>query len=105
MQKAYMPTRGELVLEVFCLIFVSFGRLKKKPTKETASGVTKMLEEYKAHGIKIREFLWTLGRYDTVMIFEARDEKVAMEMSISASDVVATETMVAVTREEAMKLL
>lgn len=92
-------------LEVFGLIFVSFGRLKKKPTKETASGVTKMLDEFKAHGIKIREFLWTLGRYDTVMIFEAPNEKTAMQMSISASDVVTTETMVAVPREEAIKLL
>jgi uncharacterized protein with GYD domain len=105
MQKTYIPTRGELVWRCFALIFISFGRLKKKPTKETSSGVTKMLEDFKKHGIKVLGFYWTLGRYDSVMIFEAANEKVAMQMSIEASDMVATETMVAVTREEAMKLL
>ncbi len=87
------------------MIFVSFGRFKKKPSKETSAGVTRMLDEAKKHGIKIRGFYWTLGRYDTVMILEAPDEKVAMEMSIEAADVVATETMVAIPREEAIKLL
>jgi len=94
-----------LVWRCFALIFVSFGRLKKKPTKEMAAGVTKMLEDFKKHDIKILGFYWTLGRYDTVMIFEAANEKVAMQMSIEASDMVATETMVAVKREEAMKLI
>ena len=87
------------------MIFITFGRLKKKPTKETSTGVTKMLEDFKKHNIKILGFYWTLGRYDTVMIFEAPNEKVAMEMSINAADVVATETMVAIPREEAIKLL
>ncbi len=87
------------------MIFVSFGKMKKKPTKETSSGVTKMLADLKKHKIKILGFYWTLGRYDTVMIFEAPSEKVAMEMSIDAADVVATETMVAIPREEAIQLL
>jgi uncharacterized protein with GYD domain len=64
-----------------------------------------MLEDFKKHDIKILGFYWTLGRYDTVMIFEAPNEKIAMEMSINAADVVSTETMVAVPREEAIKLL
>lgn len=105
MRKLICRQAACLFWRCFGLIFVSFGRLKKKPTKETASGVTKMLEEFKAHGIKIREFLWTLGRYDTVMIFEAANERTAMQMSISAADVVTTETMVAVPREEAIKLI
>lgn len=87
------------------MIFISFGKLKKKPTKETSSGVTKMLTDLTKHKIKILGFYWTLGRYDTVMIFEAPSERIAMKMSIDAADVVATETMVAVSREEAMQLL
>jgi uncharacterized protein with GYD domain len=39
------------------------------------------------------------------MIFEASNERVAMKMSIDAADVITTETMVAVPREEAIKLL
>ena len=87
------------------MIFVSFGKLRKKPTKEMTANVTKIMDEFKEHGNKILGFYWTLGRYDTVVIFEAPNEKVAMELSIEVSDIVATETMVAVTREEAHKLL
>ena len=87
------------------MIFISFGKFRKKPTKETSANISKMMEEFKGHGYKIIGFYWTLGRYDTVLIFEAPDEKVAMEMAIEAADTVATETLVAVKREEAIKLL
>ena len=87
------------------MIFISFGKFRKKPTKETSANVTKMLQEFKAHGNKILGFYWTLGRYDSVLLFEAADEKVAMEMAIEAADTVATETLVAVKREEAIELL
>jgi uncharacterized protein with GYD domain len=35
-------------------------------------------------------FYWTLGRYDTVMILDAPDEKEAMKVAIGAADIVAT---------------
>ena len=79
--------------------------MKKKPTAETSAGVSKMLEDMKNKGIKIIQFYWTLGRYDTVMILEAPTEKDALKGAIDAADVVATETMVAIPREEAVKLL
>ncbi len=56
-------------------------------------------------GIRIIGFYWTLGRYDTVVIMEAADEKAAMKANIMVGDIVATETMVAVSREEAIKLV
>ena len=87
------------------LIFISFGRFRKKPSKETSAGISKMLEDIKQKGIRIIGFYWTLGRYDTVMILEAPNEKEAMKLSIGAADVVTTETMVAMPREEAIKLL
>jgi len=90
---------------VVVLIFISFGRFRKKPSKETSAGISKMLEDIKQKGIRIIGFYWTLGRYDTVMILEAPNEKEAMKLSIGAADVVTTETMVAMPREEAIKLL
>ncbi len=81
------------------------GKFRKKPSADTSAGVTKMLEEMEKKGIKIIGFYWTLGRYDTVLILDAPNEKEAMKSAIEASDVVATETMVAVPREEAIKLL
>jgi len=46
-----------------------------------------------------------LGRYDTLVIAEAPDEKTFMKAMLSIGDMVATETMVAVKREEAIKLV
>lgn len=87
------------------MIFISFGKLRKKPTKDMSASSTKIIQEFKEHGNKILGFYWNLGRYDTVLIFEAPNEKVAMELSVEVADIVATETMVAVKREEAIKFL
>ena len=87
------------------MIFISLGKLKKKPTKEMSSQVSKMMEEAKKRGMKLLGFYWTLGRYDTILIVEASNEKEIMKLSIEAADMVTTETMVAIARDEATKLL
>jgi len=79
--------------------------MKKKPTKEMTAQASKMVEEFKKKGIKVLAWYWTLGRYDTVLIFEAASEKEALKSSIEAAEFVATETLVAIPREEAIKLL
>ncbi len=65
---------------------------------------TKTMQELEKQGIKMRVY-WTLGRYDAVSIMEAPTEKDAMKILLPLQDVVDTETMVAVPREEAIKLL
>ena len=87
------------------MIFISLGKMRKKPDKELAGKATKMVEEFKKKGIKILNWYWTLGRYDTVLILEAASEKEALKSSIEASEFVTTETLVAIPREEAIKLL
>ena len=87
------------------MIFINLGRFRKKPEKETAGDTAKMVEEFKKKGIKVLGWYWTLGRYDTVFIFEAASEKEALKMSIDIAEWVATETLVAIPREEAIKLL
>ena len=87
------------------MIFISLGKMRKKPDKELAGRATKMVEEFKKKGIKILNWYWTLGRYDTVLIIEAASEKEALKSSIEASEFVATETLVAIPREEAIELL
>ena len=66
---------------------------------------TNVMDELKNKGIKIIGWYWTLGRYDTAVIYEAANEKEALKMSIAVSEFVATETLVAIPREEAIKLL
>jgi len=87
------------------LIFVNLGKFRKKPDKATVGDATKMTEEFKKKGINVLNWYWTLGRYDTVFIFEAASEKEALKMSIDISEWVATETLVAIPRQEAVELL
>jgi uncharacterized protein with GYD domain len=79
--------------------------MRKKPSKELTGQATKTIEELKKKGIKILAWYWTLGRYDTVLIFEAANEKDALKSSIEVADFVSTETLVAIPREEAIKLI
>jgi uncharacterized protein with GYD domain len=65
---------------------------------------TKTFEDLEKKGVKIRVY-WTLGRYDSVSIIEAPSEKDAMKALLRFQDVVETETLVAVPREEALKLI
>jgi len=87
------------------LIFISLGKMRKKPNKEMAGDATKIVEEFKKKGINVLSWYWTLGRYDTVFIFEAASEKEALKLSTEIAEFVATETLVAIPRQEAVNLL
>jgi uncharacterized protein with GYD domain len=87
------------------LIFINLGKFRKTPNKEAAGDTTKMMEEFKKKGIKVLSWYWTLWRYDTVFTFEAANEKDALKMSVDISEWVATETLVAIPRQEAVNLL
>ena len=87
------------------MIFISLIKEKKKPTKEATDRATKMIDELEKKGIKILGFYWTLGRYDDVVIFEAPTEKDIMKLAIEIKEDADTETMVAIPRQEALKLL
>jgi len=80
-------------------------RWRRKPTKELVVQSGKLVEQMVKEGGKILGMYWTLGRYDAVLIAEAKDEKTFMKMAIRWGDMVSTETLVAVSREEALKLL
>ena len=91
--------------EAFCLIFVNLGKMRNKPDKALTGDATKIVEEFKKKGIKILNWYWTLGRYDTVVVFEAANEKEALKFSLGVAEFVSTETLVAVPRQEAINLL
>jgi len=85
------------------MIFVSLNRFRGKATKENIGRSNKILAN--EPNVKVLSFYWTLGRYDSVLIVEAPDEKTVMKMLTKVGEYAATETMVAVPREEAIKLL
>jgi uncharacterized protein with GYD domain len=79
--------------------------MRKKPDNPLTSDATDRMEGFKQKGIKILNWYWTLGRYDVVVIFEAPNEKEALKVNLGFADIVATETMVAIQRQEAIQLL
>jgi uncharacterized protein with GYD domain len=87
------------------LIFICLVKWKAKMTKETLAQSSKLIEQMVREGSKIISMYWTLGRYDAVMITEGTDEKATMKALLRWGDFLSTETLVAVTREEAMKLV
>jgi uncharacterized protein with GYD domain len=87
------------------VIFITFGKWRKKPTKELMARTNELFEQGAKEGIKFIKMYWTLGRYDMIAIAEGKDEKVIMKNLMRLGDLVSTETLVAVPREEAIKLV
>lgn len=87
------------------MIFVGLAKFRKTPEKREIGDTAKLIADWKAKGINMLNWYWTLGRYDAVVVFEAESEKEAMKMAIDISEWVTTETLVAIPREEAVKLL
>jgi uncharacterized protein with GYD domain len=88
------------------MIFITLFRWRKKPTKATAAEGAKLVEQMvKSEGAKILGWYWTLGRFDGVLITEGKDEKTVMKGFIRGGDLFSFETLVAVPREEAIKLV
>ncbi len=87
------------------MIFICLCKWRKKPTKEMIAQSNKLFGKAVKEGFKIVGQYWTLGRYDSVVIMEGKDEKEAMKSAIEWSDIIASETLVAIPRDEAVKLL
>jgi uncharacterized protein with GYD domain len=87
------------------MIFISLVKFRRKPTKSFPDDSNKILASMAKAGFQPVSMYWTLGRYDAVLIAEAPSEKVAMQAMLKYADFVASETLVAAPREEAVKLL
>jgi uncharacterized protein with GYD domain len=90
------------------MIFITLQKFRKKATKEFLAQNTKVMEEAKKQGVKVLGLYWTLSRYDVIAIWEAPDKgaiQAAMKTAIGAGDVLSSETLVALPREEAVKLV
>jgi len=87
------------------MFFISLNRFRRKATKESIAESEKLLKQAAKEGMKILGFYWTLGRFDSVLIAEWPNEKAAMKAIIRWGDLLSTETLVAVPRDEAVKFL
>jgi len=87
------------------MIFVTLSRWRKKPTKDALAESSRLWKLAEKEGVKLLAGYSTLGRYDAVAITEAKDEKAVMKFLMQWGDMLSTETLVAVPREEAIKLI
>ncbi|MBI1805412.1 MAG: GYD domain-containing protein [Ignavibacteriae bacterium] len=83
------------------MITITLAKFRRKPTAEELQRPRKVIE---SAGGKIISAYWTLGRFDAVFTTEWPDEKAAMKASTQLTDIASSETMVAIPREEALKL-
>lgn len=87
------------------MLFISLIRFKEKVTKAEVEAMDKMFEMQLKAGIKNIGVYWTLGRIDVIRIFEAQDEFSVMQALATNPSSITTETLVAVSKDEAVKLL
>ncbi len=85
------------------MLFIALIKFKKKASDVVEIG--KKIMQNLPEGVRIIDTYWTLGQYDAVWVYEAPNEKVAIQLGIDAGEAMQTQTLVAISREEAMKLL
>jgi uncharacterized protein with GYD domain len=78
------------------MLFIALAKFKKQLSKEVVAQNMKDIESDTKGHVKYLDIYWTLGRYDTVVMFEAPDEKAAMNMVLKRADRMDREMLVAV---------
>lgn len=78
------------------MLFIALAKFKKQLSKEIVAQNIKDIESDTKGQVKYLGIYWTLGRYDTVVMFEAPDEKAAMNMVLKRADRMDIEMLVAV---------
>jgi len=84
------------------IVLASFTDQGIRNVKETTKRADAVKEAAKKFGITAKEFYWTMGSRDVVVIFDAPDDAsmTALNMSIGSGGNVRTETLRAFTRDE-----
>ena len=84
------------------IVLASFTEQGARSIKDTTKRADAVRDLAKKFGVTAREFYWTMGSHDVVVIFDAPDDAAmtALSISVAAAGNVRTETMRAFTREE-----
>ena len=77
------------------MLFIGLVKFRKNLTKDVIAQNLKDIESDTEGQVKYLGIWWTLGKYDTVVMFEAPDEKAAINMALKRADRMEIETLVA----------
>jgi uncharacterized protein with GYD domain len=91
-------------------IYVVLGNFTQKrmdTIKNLPEGIKESREVFGSFGVKARELVFTLGRYDVVGIFEAPDEEAITKALLSwgSRGLLRTETLTGFTAEKMVELV
>jgi uncharacterized protein with GYD domain len=87
------------------MIFITMWTFRQKATKDMLAESVKLSELLPKEGIEIKGNYWTMGKCDLITVAEAKDEKAYMKALLRFGDIFSTETLVALSREDAIKLV
>lgn len=84
------------------IVLTSFTDQGIRNVRDTTKRADAVKESAKKFGVTVKEFYWTLGSHDLVVIFDAPDDAsmTALGLSIGSAGNVRTQTMRAFSREE-----
>lgn len=84
------------------IVLTTFTEQGIRGIKETTKRADAVKEAARKFGVTAKEFYWTLGTYDVVVVFEAPDDAsmTALGLAIGALGNVRTQTMRAFSRDE-----
>ncbi|MEN6517745.1 MAG: GYD domain-containing protein [Methanospirillum sp.] len=85
--------------------FVALVRFRGKTSRDRIAENLRTMEAETNDGVEYLGIYRTLGRYDAAVLFGAPDEGAAMKAAIPRGDRAQTETLVAVSAEEARRLV
>jgi uncharacterized protein with GYD domain len=82
------------------MLFIALAKFKKKLSEDVIKENLKDIASDAKDHVEYKGIYWTLGRYDTVVMFEAPNEKVAMQMALKRLDRMDIEILVAMPADE-----
>lgn len=89
------------------LVLTSFTEQGIRDVRNTTTRADAVKEIARKFGVTVKEFYWTLGKYDVVAIIEAPNDEAAtaFSLSIGAQGNVRTQTMRAFSKDEVGAIL
>ena len=91
-------------------VYVILGNWTQKrieTIKNLPESLKKSTEVFKCYGVKVKELVFTMGRYDVIGIFEAPDAETISKaiLSWSSEGLLRSETLTGFTPEQVVKLV
>ena len=84
------------------VVLGNFTQKRIETIKNLPEGIKNATKVFKSHGVKLKELVFTMGRYDVVAIFEATNEEAITKALLSwgSQGLLRTETLTGFTPDK-----